>query len=243
MSESLDLRADLPSALTGPSAAFTFVERFAAHLGAPVRPEDGVPETELAAAEHRLGFALPGAMREWYARFGRRWDLFHALRYPYPPEDLETEDGVLVWQTEKLFSYGFAIPLDHVHESDPPVVMDSHEAGGEWTAYADRFSLACIELLITQNTLCGDNGGRRRERLPGDAEYLERHLTAVPSLYRPEACDGLQRWFAGRDALVCDDRSDDGVELGWLEFRALTPEAVDRLRAELPGEWREIMDY
>ncbi|GAA2750701.1 hypothetical protein [Kitasatospora cinereorecta] len=242
MSE-LDLRVDLPAALTGPSAAFAFVERFAENLGAPVQPEDGVPEAELTAAEQRLGLALPGAMREWYARFGRRRDLFHALRYPYAPEDLEAEDSVLIWQTEKLFWYGFAIPLDRVHESDPPVVWDSYEEGSEWEPYADRFSLACIELLITQNLLCGDNGGQRRERLPGDAEYLERHLTEVPSLYGPEACDGLQRWFVGRNVLVCDDRSDDGVELGWLQYRALTPEAADRLQAELPGKWQEIMDY
>ncbi|MEV6212762.1 hypothetical protein [Kitasatospora sp. NPDC051914] len=241
MSESFDLRVDLPAALAGPSAAFGFVERFAAHLGAPVKPGDGVPEEELAAAEQRLGFALPGAMREWYARFGQRWDLFHALRYPYPPEDLWAEDGVLVWQTEKLFSYAFGIPLDRLSEADPPVVIDGE--GGEWGAYADRFSLACIELLMSQNTLCGDRGGWRRERLPGDAEHLERHLTAVPSLYGPEDSDDRQRWFADRDVLVCDDRSDDGVELGWLEFRALTSEAADRVRAELPGEWREIMDY
>ncbi|WP_431678107.1 hypothetical protein [Kitasatospora sp. KL5] len=242
MSESFDLRVDLPAALAGPSAAFTFVERFAAHLGAPIESGDGFPEEELAAAEQRLGFALPGAMREWYSRFGRRWDLFHALRYPYSPEDLWAEEGVLVWQTEKLFWYACGIPLDRLSETDPPVVTDVGE-DDEWSAHADRFSLACIELLMSQNTLCGDVGGWTRERLPGDAEYLERHFTAVPSLYGPEASGGLYRWFTDRDVLVCDDRSDEDAELGWLHVRALTSEAADRIQAELPGKWREIMDY
>ncbi|WP_406210129.1 SMI1/KNR4 family protein [Kitasatospora sp. NBC_01560] len=74
MSTTFDLRVELPAALAGPAAAFRFVERFAAHLGAPVGPGDGTPEGELADAERRLGLALPEAMREWYARFGQRWN-------------------------------------------------------------------------------------------------------------------------------------------------------------------------
>lgn len=85
MPEAFDLRVELPAALSGPAAAWRFIERFAARLGTPVGPDDGFPEADLAAAELRLGLRLPQAMRELYGRFGRRYDLLYGSRLLLPP--------------------------------------------------------------------------------------------------------------------------------------------------------------
>ncbi|MFJ5844623.1 MULTISPECIES: SMI1/KNR4 family protein [unclassified Streptomyces] len=244
MPETFDLRVELPAALTGPAGAWQFVERFAARLGAPTGPDDGYPEAELAAAELRLGLRLPPAVRELYARFGRRHDLLHGTRSLLPPEELEVSGDALIWQVEKFWLYQLAVPLDRFAETDPPVLIDgSSQAYEDWEPFADRFSAVCVETVMSENALCGDWGGWRRECLASDAAYLERSLTRMPPLLSPDGRDNADRWYAGADVLVHEDRSDDRSELGWLYVRALTREALDGVRAALPGPWSETVDH
>lgn len=240
MPETFDLRAELPAALAGPPAAWRFIERLAARLGAPAGPDDGVPESELAAAERRLALRLPEAMREWYARFGRRHDLLHGARTLLPPEELEADDEALTWQVESFWLYQLAVPLDRFGETDPPVVIDgSSPAYEHWEPFADRFSAACVEAVLSENTLCGDGGGWTREGLPGDPARLERSLAAVPPLLTVGGTERAGRWYAGPDVLVHHDRTDDAVEAGRLYVRALTRTALDGILAALPGPWTE----
>ncbi|WP_406449658.1 hypothetical protein OG782_10640 [Streptomyces sp. NBC_00876] len=248
MSETFDLRVELPAALAGPAAAWRFVERFAAHLGAPVGPDDGYAEAEIAAAELRLGLRLPQAMRELYGRFGRRHDLLHGLRMLLPPEDLEADGTALLWQAEKFWLYRIAVPLDRIAESDPPVLIDgSSPEYDDWEPFAGRFSALCVETVMSENSLCDDWGGWRREKLDTDAAYLEQSLTPIPPLIAPGGApsgqDSADRWYAGADVLVHEDRSDEESEWGWLYVRALTREAWDDLRTALPGPWTETVDH
>ncbi|WP_326681901.1 SMI1/KNR4 family protein [Streptomyces sp. NBC_01237] len=209
MPEIFDLRVELPAALAGPSAAWRFIERFAAHLGAPVGADDGFPEAELAAAELRLGLRLPSAMRELYGRFGRRHDLLHGLRLLLPPEELEADGSALIRQAEKFWLYQIAVPIDRIAETDPPVLIDgSSEAYDDWEPFADRFSAVCVETVMSENSLCGDWGGWHRERLAPDATYLEQSLTPIPPLIVPGGQENANRWYAGADVLVREDRSD-----------------------------------
>ncbi|WP_327710150.1 SMI1/KNR4 family protein [Streptomyces sp. NBC_00464] len=244
MPEAFDLRVELPAALTGPAAAWRFIERFAARLGAPVGPDDGFPEADLAAAELRLGLRLPEAMRELYGRFGRRYDLLYGSRLLLPPEELEADDAALMWQAEKFWLYQVAVPLDRIAETDPPVLIDgTSQAYDDWEPFADRFSAACVETVMSENSLCGDWGGWRRECLAPDAARLKQSLTLIPPLLSPGGRDNTHRWYAGADVLVHEDRSDEESELGWLYVRALTREALDGIRAALPGPWTETVDY
>ncbi|MFE6972176.1 hypothetical protein [Streptomyces sp. NPDC057682] len=240
MPPAFDLRDELPAALAGPPAAWRFVERFAARLGAPAGPDDGFPESELAAAESRLGLRLPEAMREWYGRFGRRHDLLHGARTLLPPDELEADDEALTWQVESFWLYQIAVPLDRCGEADPPVVIDgTSQAYENWEPYADRFSTACVETVLSENTLCGDWGGWTREGLPGDTARLERSLALVPPLLTVGGTERAGRWYAGADVLVHHDRTDDAVEAGRLYVRALTREALDESLTALPGPWTE----
>ncbi|MEU9200243.1 hypothetical protein [Streptomyces sp. NPDC048332] len=242
MPEPFDLRVEIPAALTDPAAAWRFIERFAARLGAPVGPDDGFPESGLAAAEQRLGLRLPLAVRELYGRFGRRHDLLSGSRTLLPPEELEADDTALIWQVEAFWLYQVAVPLDRLAEADPPVLIDgSSPAYDDWEPYADRFSAACVETVMSENSLCGDWGGWRRECLPSDTAVLDRSLTRVPPLISPGGRDNADRWYAGADVLVHLDRSDERSESGWLYVRALTREAWDGFRTAFPGAWTETV--
>ncbi len=66
------------------------VDEFVEVWHRPLAPGDGYAEAELQAAEHRLGFGLPAAVREWYALAGRRadvWSVQDHLRPPGPTAD------------------------------------------------------------------------------------------------------------------------------------------------------------
>ncbi|NED52573.1 SMI1/KNR4 family protein, partial [Micromonospora aurantiaca] len=53
---------------------------------------DGTPETELAAAEKKLGVRLPAAVREAYMLFGRREDLHSNMQHLLAPADFYVDD-------------------------------------------------------------------------------------------------------------------------------------------------------
>ncbi|MFJ9454981.1 hypothetical protein ACIRST_07875 [Kitasatospora sp. NPDC101447] len=173
MSTTFDLPAELSASLAGPAAAWRFVERFAAHLGAPVEEAHGCTEEELAAAEQRLGLPLPGALREAYGRFGRRFDLFGGQEQWIPLEDVEVEDGILVFMAERYWYWAVGIRLDQAGGDDPPLVTDAtpgDPVDAEWEPMADRFSAAFVESVLNGNLLCDDMGGMRREAAPGDID-------------------------------------------------------------------------
>jgi cell wall assembly regulator SMI1 len=52
----------------------------------PLRAEDGYNGEELNAAEERLGFKLPAALREAYMLFDRRADLCGTMNFLQPPD-------------------------------------------------------------------------------------------------------------------------------------------------------------
>lgn len=183
-------------------------------------------------------------MRELYGRFGRRHDLLHGLRLLLPPEELEADGSAPIRQTEKFWLYQIAVPIDRIAETDPPVLIDgSSQAYDDWEPFADRFSAVCVETVMSENSLCGDRGGWHRERLAPYATYLEQSLTPIPPLIFPGGQENANRWYAGADVLVREDRSDRESELGWLYVRALTREALDGFRAALPGQWTETVDH
>jgi hypothetical protein len=70
-----------------------------ARLLAPLTPDDGIPEEEIAAAETRLGSPLPRLLREFYRRAGNHPLLMSpADNYFVRPADLTADAGWLtVW--------------------------------------------------------------------------------------------------------------------------------------------------
>jgi uncharacterized protein (TIGR02996 family) len=120
------------------------VEQFIENWFTPLEPKDGYSEVEIAAAEQRLGFRLPGALREWYALAGSRSNVWSNFNYPTPLSELALHPSEgLVIRYECQNCERWAIPQESLTRDDPPVVEVI--AGGEASPTVTAF--ACHVLL------------------------------------------------------------------------------------------------
>jgi hypothetical protein len=96
-----------------------------------------------------------------------------------------------------------------------------------WVKFLDRFSLACVDMVLWEAVEAGPNAdGRDLEE--GEPESLVAGLTELP-FPRYEA----SRWYADSEILL---RVDEEV---WTGVLGRTREALDRFREEHPGFWVE----
>src|SRR4051812_13748483 len=93
----------------------------------PLRDEDGYNGEELNAAEERLGFKLPAALREAYMLFGRRTDLCGTMNFLQPPDQLDTyeDTGLLTYHAENQGAWERYIRPADLYVEDPPVTHAS----------------------------------------------------------------------------------------------------------------------
>jgi hypothetical protein len=94
-----------------------------------------------------------------------------------------------------------------------------------WIKFLDRFSLACVDMVLWEAVEAGPNAdGRDLEE--GEPESLVAGLTELPF---PRHQDS--RWYAGDDVLL---RVDDGI---WVVVLGRDREALDAFREAHPGFW------
>lgn len=100
----------------------------------PLSKRDGIPEMRLLRAEKRLGFRLPGALREFYRTAGKRDDLNCAFDQLLLPEELEVREGQLLFyeENQKVVVWGMEVgaaagddPLVYEAEPAEPIVWES----------------------------------------------------------------------------------------------------------------------
>lgn len=235
---------DLPDAaralrggLHSPAQALEFVRWLAAAwTDRPLAPEDGCPEAELAAAEARLGFPLPVALRSGYALFGRRDDLTRNQDPLVPPSGLYVDEEsaeVLVFREENQGCAFWGIPLAELGREDPPVVLS---AGRDWVPFLGRMSLAWVELALSEFLLGSphyDACELPSARLPAlHALHARLPLPDHPMWASWE--ESPIRWYAAPGRLL---RHDGLGNLCWLHATARTPAGLDALHADLPAGW------
>ena len=201
------------------SAAWRFIEGFAAAWAEPIEAWDGWNHADLNAAEDRLGVRLPDAVRDAYALFGKRPDLTSNQDWLLTPSELRLDGEVVVFRREihSVTSWGAALD-----SADPAVV---HETERGWEPWLPHFSAACVELVLSEALFRDGAVTADRETSAADVSLLEDHFALLP-LHGPGT-----RWFVSDDLIV---REDDGE---WLWARARTPEALVLLTERLPGEW------
>ncbi|QFG23465.1 SMI1/KNR4 family protein [Actinomadura sp. WMMB 499] len=221
-----DIVRDLPAALHDREAAWTYVRGFAAHWGVPLGPGDGTPGTELDAAEGHLGVRLPAAVREAYALFGRRPDLHTNLHGLLAPDDFYLHAGGVVFREEHqgVATWGVLVTDMHAGDAgapDPPVRISMDDE--PWKPWYDTFSVACLEILLTEATQSEDLCDHRDLDAGDD---LERHFTRVPLPFPGDTV----AFYAGPGVLLCD-------AVGMLSVRARDQETLDRFRDAHPGPW------
>lgn len=194
---------------------------------------DGVDPDELREAESRLGFALPAALREAYLLFGRRVDLTASQDQLLAPGRLHRDpDGVLVFRVENQYCASWGVRLGAGALDDPPALLN---IGDGWEPYADRLSLALVEMALSES-MSSARDGRTDNRSLGSVAQAELGV-AFERLSLPDfPCWAVPdcppvRWYAGPDVLLRDDAGE------WLWVHGRTPAAVQAVRDRLPGGW------
>ena len=235
MTDTFDVGRELAGGFGGPGDAWRFIRGFAASWRTPLREDDGVAETELDAAETRLGLRLPSALREAYRLFGLRTDLTSNQDVLFGPERLTLDDDgqALVFRAENQAVAHWGVPVAELERADPPVVVRARLAdrsAERWEPWLDRFSSACVEIVLSESLFVSEELGDNRALEDGEAGLLEDRYTRLALPEYPARTPGA-RWFAGPDVIIRDD------ERTWMWARGRTPEAIDTVRADLPGDW------
>lgn len=244
MTRAFDIGAAMAAGVGGREAAWRFIRGFAADWAAePLGDDDGCDEVEFDAAEARLGVRLPRALREAYRLLGRRADLTSNQDELLTPSQWYLDDGkeVLVFREENQGVACWGVPLDRLGEDDPPVGyrLDMADKRLErWEPWMGRLSTAVVEIVLSETLLASHELCDFLADLDEHGvETLERHCTRLPfPAYAAAPAEGRGvRWFLGDDVLLREDCGDV------LLARGRTPQALDRLRGLLPGDW--LNDY
>src|SRR5262245_24517751 len=114
--------------------------------GASRPPKDGLDESEIVAAEKRLGFRLPMALREWYLRFGGRHDVWDVQDWLVRPERLEVKEGRLPIYYECQLVVSWAIELAEIETEDPPVYLSDEDVANVWHLEANSISEFAVQM-------------------------------------------------------------------------------------------------
>jgi hypothetical protein len=220
-----DVAGNAARAMHDRSAAWRFIEGFAAAWAEPLEAQDGWNRADLAATEEQLLVRLPEAVKEALSLFGKRPDLTSNQDRLLTPSELRVADDVLVFRDENQWvaAWGTVLAGD---DPEVRIKLDLVDRAEErWDAWLPRFSLACVEMVLSESLFRDGAETADRETSEADVSLLEDHFALLP-LHSPGT-----RWFAADDLIV---REDDGQ---WLWARARTTDALDQLLKALPGEW------
>ena len=160
--------------------AWEFTRRFAAAWSRPLDQRDGCAESELAETEARLGRRLPIAVREAYRLLGTRDDLTRNHDRLLQPHELEVDDGHwLVCRVQNQHSALWAVDLTDPDEPDPPTRWrDPTTSTRTWRPFVDRFSQACVEMVLTESLFTQTD-------LSDNRELDDTAIAALEAAYQP----------------------------------------------------------
>ncbi|MGX1543669.1 SMI1/KNR4 family protein [Streptomyces adustus] len=227
MNEVFDMHRGLTGALRDRNLAWDFLKEFAAYWGRPLRPGDGYAAEGLAAAEQRLGTALPTALREAYLLFGRRTDLTSNHDTLLGPDALYVQDGALVYRAENQGAAFWGVLLTDLGQDDPATVMRldlADKSQERWEPWEPSLSSACVSMVMSELVQL-DDGFTDHAELDGEELGQGDPFRELPRVGRE------LRWFSGPDVLLRE------VDDWFLDVRARTKEALDAVREAIPADW------
>lgn len=96
----------------------------------PWQPEDGLSQAELDAALEESGVQIPTALADLYLAVGAVEDLMEAYYFVWDPDELEIQDGFLLFMEDEDERYTWGIPVDSLDVPDPLVARRAGAKGG-----------------------------------------------------------------------------------------------------------------
>jgi hypothetical protein len=216
----------------GRGARWGIVRRVFEDWRTPLGPGDGVAPEAIAAAERRMGVALPAALREWYGMVGRRDDLLGGGNYLMAPERLAVRnDGMIVFYGENQTVCWWAVRAEDGGVEDPPVYF-AERVMGEWEVEDPTVSQFILQMTLLETQFVAPF--RANAAIPAGLvdviarEYEDLGLT----WWHWPAYPG--RRFGGGGVLISTDGATGSTE-GWVWVAAKREEDRARVMALLDG--------
>jgi hypothetical protein len=88
-----------------------------------VTPEHALSESEIAAAETRLGFRLPSILREWYLWSGNMKTFSGSGDWLLPPSQLQVLFDHLIFSSERDGTHAYGVALTELEKPDPLLMI------------------------------------------------------------------------------------------------------------------------
>jgi hypothetical protein len=145
--------------------------------------------------------------------------------------DIDDTGQALVFRWENQHVSEWGIPLSAITRSDPPVVSRYVEQS-VWHPFLDRFSLACVEMVLSEWVIGGGGFGANLAMDDETIASLRNQFRRLPLPDYPRWADAPPvRWFEGRGAILQEDSET------WLWARAPAAAAIAAVQLALPGDW------
>jgi uncharacterized protein (TIGR02996 family) len=199
------------------------VEEFIEVWHGPLRPEDGYSEAELQAAEQRLGYKLPAALREWYALAGRRNDVWSHQDHLWSPDQLwiDLESTTLIIRSENQGCERWGIRIEDLGQDDPPVIEIGAGVQSSPTTTAFATLVLIYEVKFANSVLWAGGSVAEDVRTAATGKLSQCDLPDRYWVMNP-----LQ-FFEGNDLIV------ELEPQGWLYVAARGEEAFRQLDEEV----------
>jgi hypothetical protein len=236
MTQTFDVRQGLQDARAGREGAWRFVRDFARAWVEPLGEGDGFAEEDSAAAQARLGVRLPAALGEMYRLLGRRRDLTsNHDRLLHPGRlHIDARGQALVFREENQGACSWGVLLEDLDQADPGVHVLADLADRQaqrWEPWMDRLSWTAVEMVLAESLHAPEHlSDFLYEPDPEYGQILEESCEQLPFPAYPASGFEGTRWFLGADVLLRDEE-------GCVPVRARTEDALDAVRALLPGDW------
>ncbi|WP_028279560.1 hypothetical protein [Arthrobacter sp. H5] len=108
--------------------------------------EDGLSSSELEDLMEDQIFELPLALRDFYLAVGACEDLMEAFHYFWDPDELEIEDGHLLFLEDAEEKYAWGIRVDQLEVPDP-IIWRRNNNRGSWKSEEGTFSEYVLDMF------------------------------------------------------------------------------------------------
>jgi hypothetical protein len=224
------------------------MEEFLRDWDLPRSAGEGVPASEIAQAEERLGFRLPAAYKEWcrlpFNPFVSEPRLFWThMRWPadlrvWPDE--AGEDGLVVFKAEYQHCCEWAFRVRDAGQEDPPVLIGGTEGEmvvDQWRQQSATFSGFMLQLLMVRSVNFAPRASACKRIAPeGTWDTIQKQFRSLgfPNwLEYGERC----QLFGGRDILLLIDSGPPWGPAHQLSVNARNIEALEEVTNLLGFKW------